>query len=85
VLVRVAGPQGLVQGIARDANGQPAPGLAVRTEGQPWLVFSANDGGYATLGGGWRGADYGLRCARRQRRLDRHQHHQSRRNRKSRT
>jgi hypothetical protein len=50
VLVRVTGPQALVQGIARDASGQPAAGLAVRTDGQPWLVFSANDGSYATLG-----------------------------------
>ena len=50
VLVRVTAPQALVQGVARDANGQPSAGLAVRTDGQPWLVFSANDGSYVTLG-----------------------------------
>jgi RHS repeat-associated protein len=44
VLVRVAAPQALVQGVARDTRGVPAPGLAVQIAGEPWLTFSAGDG-----------------------------------------
>ena len=51
VLIKLAGPLALVEGIARDATGNPVAGLAVRTSGQPWLVFSAADGSYKTLAG----------------------------------
>ena len=44
VLVRVGGPQALVEGVARDTQGRAAAGLAVEIEGEPWLTFS-HDGG----------------------------------------
>lgn len=49
VLVKVPAPLGIVSGIARDAGGQPAGGLAVTVDGQPWLVFSKADGSYQIL------------------------------------
>ncbi|MED5261308.1 MAG: Ig-like domain-containing protein, partial [Myxococcota bacterium] len=49
VLVRVAVPQALVVGTARDAQGNPAAGLAVRIEGRPWLTFSKAEGAFVLV------------------------------------
>ncbi|HYG33639.1 MAG TPA: Ig-like domain-containing protein, partial [Clostridia bacterium] len=46
VIVKVTAPQGLIQGIARNAAGQPAAGLPVRLNGKPWLTFSDTDGAF---------------------------------------
>ena len=47
VLFRVAAPEVLVAGVARDAAGQPQPGLMVRRG--PWTAFSGADGSYRLL------------------------------------
>lgn len=55
VLLQVQPQQGLVVGIAKNSNGQPAGGLPVTITGQPWLTFSAADGSFKILapsGGG---------------------------------
>lgn len=44
LLVQVTALQGLISGIARNAQGQPSAGLPVRLSGQPWLTFSAAGG-----------------------------------------
>ncbi len=46
VLVRVGGPQGLVQGVARNSAGAAVAGLAVSITGQPWLTFSQAGGAF---------------------------------------
>lgn len=46
MLVRVDGPRALVEGVARNTQGQPAEGLAVVITGEPWLTFSG-------IGGRW--------------------------------
>lgn len=46
VLVRVDGPQALVQGVARNSAGAAVPGLAVTITGQPWLTFSSAGGAF---------------------------------------
>jgi RHS repeat-associated protein len=49
LLLRVTAPQGIVQGVARDAQNQAVSGLPVRISGQPWLTFSQNGGFYRLL------------------------------------
>jgi RHS repeat-associated protein len=49
VLLQVQPQQALVQGTALNTSGQPTAGLPVRVNGQPWLTFSAVDGGYKLL------------------------------------
>lgn len=49
VLLQVQPQQGLVEGIAQNSTGQPTGGLPVRITGQPWLTFSAPDGGFKLL------------------------------------
>lgn len=49
VLARLPAAQGLVHGIARDAQGRAQADVPVRVEGQPWLTFSAADGQYRLL------------------------------------
>ena len=46
LLVRVAGPQALVQGVARYAAQSAAAGMLIHVEGQPWQAISASDGRY---------------------------------------
>ncbi len=49
VLLRLPAAQGLVHGTVRDGPGQPAAGWPVRLNGQPWLTFSAPDGGFRLI------------------------------------
>ena len=49
VILRAKSPLGLVNGVARDATGQPSEGLPVRIVGQPWLRFSGPDGTFEGL------------------------------------
>jgi RHS repeat-associated protein len=49
LLLAAPGTQGLVRGITRDTNGQPAAGLPVRVTGEPWLTLSRVDGAYQLL------------------------------------
>ena len=49
LLLRVPAPQGLVRGIVRNVQNQPAAGLPVRVTSQPWLAFSGNGGSYRTI------------------------------------
>lgn len=49
VLLQVQPQQGLVEGIAKDASGQPSGRLPVSLAGQPWLTFSAADGSFKLL------------------------------------
>lgn len=49
LLVSVPAPQGLIEGFARDAEGQPVAGLPIRVDGQPWLTLSGADGGFGLL------------------------------------
>jgi RHS repeat-associated protein len=49
VLLQAQPQQALVEGIAKNAAGQPAGGLPVRVTGQPWLTFSAPDGSFKLL------------------------------------
>jgi len=49
VLLEVQPQQGLVEGIAKNAAGQPAGGLPVQVAGQPWLTFSGADGSFKLL------------------------------------
>ena len=46
VLVRVDGPQALVQGVARNSAGAAVAGLAVTITGEPWLTFSSAGGAF---------------------------------------
>ena len=49
LLLRVPSPQGLVKGVARNAQNQPVAGLPVRLQGQPWLTFSGANGFYRLI------------------------------------
>ena len=51
VLVRVDGPQAIVEGTVRDTDGIARPGLAVQIAGTPWLTFSDATGGYQLVAG----------------------------------
>jgi RHS repeat-associated protein len=56
VLLQVQPQQDLVEGIAKNAAGQPAGGLPVQVAGQPWLTFSAPDGSFKLLAPGGSGS-----------------------------
>lgn len=47
LLIRVAAPQGVIAGIARDAQNQPLAGAVIRI--QPWMTFSDFEGRYRLL------------------------------------
>ena len=47
LLIKVTVPQGIVSGIARDANSQPVEGAAIQIP--PWLTFSGAQGEYQLL------------------------------------
>jgi hypothetical protein len=49
ILVRVGGPEGIVTGIARNAQNQAAPGLPIRAQDGPWLTFSEANGFFRTI------------------------------------
>lgn len=49
VLVQVAAAQGLVTGVARNAQGVALAGLPVRIQGQPWLTFTGAGGLFSLL------------------------------------
>jgi PKD repeat protein/pimeloyl-ACP methyl ester carboxylesterase len=51
LLLQVPTAQALVQGIAKNASGNPAGDLPVRMEGAPWLTFSRADGSYRLVAG----------------------------------
>ncbi len=56
VLLQVQPQQDLVEGIAKNAAGEPAGGLPVQVAGQPWLTFSAPDGSFKLLAPGGSGS-----------------------------
>jgi RHS repeat-associated protein len=49
LLVQVSGPHGLIRGVTRNAQSQPASNLPIRVNGQPWLTFSASNGAYRLI------------------------------------
>jgi hypothetical protein len=49
VLLHVDASRGVISGVARNSNHEPASGLPVRIEGEPWLAISGDGGTFQLL------------------------------------